>query len=256
MRNRTQVGTLNWTRATTGVLGARDRVSILGQAFLYALVTLPDELRRALGIRRRKLARVDLGQLAPPDSAVARAAQRIANDMAPAMIVNHSERTYLWGAILATHDGLRFDQEVVYVASLLHDIHFTDVNARPNPHCFTLPAAERAQEVGEKHGWNDERRDLAAEAITLHLNLRPPQNSPEAYVVYAGARLDTSGYRYGHIHPRVLQAVLDRHPRLNLKRDSRPMFMAQAAANPGTRVHFYTRYLGVNWFIARAPFEE
>src|SRR5205085_3228087 len=97
-------------------------------------------------------------------------------------------RTYAFGAVLAQHDGLRFDREVVYVAAMLHDLHFADPHALPDPHCFTLPAARRAETLLASAGWEKTRRDLAAEAITLHLNISPPSVSPEAYIVYAGAR--------------------------------------------------------------------
>ncbi|MFL5821384.1 MAG: hypothetical protein ACJ76S_11955 [Solirubrobacteraceae bacterium] len=233
-----------------------DRIAFLGQAAIYGLATLPDEIRRALGIRRRRLAGLDASLIKPPDSQLAREAEELIAAVVPAMVVNHCHRTYAWGAALALHDGLRFDGEVVYLASLLHDLHFADPNAMAQPHCFTLPAAERATSLGAQAGWDKARCELAAEAITLHLNLRPPQNSPEAYAVYAGARLDVAGYRYGDLHPDALATVLERHPRLQLKRDSAPMFEAQAESNPGSRAHFYTRYLAVNWFVRRAPFEE
>ena len=256
MRRRAPVGTLAWTRDTRGLLSIPDRIAFLGQACVYGLATLPDEFRRALGIRRRRLARIDPSLIKAPDSRLARDAEELIAEAAPAMVVNHCHRTYAWGAALALHDGLRFDSEVVYLASLLHDLHFADPHAMPNAHCFTLPATEAAGSLAAEAGWDEGRRALAAEAITLHLNLRPPRNSPEAYAVYAGARLDVAGYRYGDVHPDALRSVLDRHPRLDLKRESAPMFEAQAAANPGSRAHFYTRYLAVNWFVRRAPFDE
>jgi hypothetical protein len=87
-------------------------------------------------------------------------------------------------------------------------------------------------------------------------NLRPPRHSAEAYVVYAGARLDVAGYRYSHLHPTTVGSLLERHPRLDMKRAAAPMFDAEAAGNRGSRVHFYTRYLAVKWFMRRPPFPE
>jgi hypothetical protein len=172
------------------------------------------------------------------------------------MVVNHSHRTYAWAAALAAHDRATFDSEVVYVASLLHDLYFAEPKVLPEPHCFTLPAAERAVALGDEAGWNRARAEATAEAITLHLNLWPPKESAEARYVFLGARLDVVGYRYQDLHPDTVRDVLARHPRLDMKRESAPMFERQAAANPGSRVYFYTRYLAVNWFIRRAPFAE
>lgn len=210
MTRRAALGSLAWTRQTAGIMSTRDRIAFLGQALAYGLAALPQEVRRALGIRRRHLAHVDESLLAPPDSAPARTAEE----------------------------------------------HFADPNARDEPHCFTLPAVDRAGALLAEAGWDSARRQLAQEAITLHLNLRPPRTSPEGYVVYAGARLDVTGYRYDALHPHTRHSVLDRHPRLDLKRESEPMFEAQAPINPGSRAHFYTRYLAVNRFIHHAPFDD
>jgi hypothetical protein len=255
-RPRPPLGTLAWTRQTRGIMNARDKAALLGQAVRYGLATLPQELRRLLGIRRTRLAQVDASALEPPDSRPAREARELIEAEAPPMVVNHVDRTYAFGTVLAQHDGLRVDREVVYVASMLHDLHFADPHALPGPHCFTLPAVQRAESLLGDAGWDTPRRDLAAEAITLHLNISPPASSPEAYVVYAGARLDVAGYRYDDIHPTTMKALLERHPRLDLKQEAEPMFDALAAANPGSRAHFLTRYLAVKWFMRRAPFEE
>jgi hypothetical protein len=253
---RAPVGTLAWTRDTEGILNGRDRFAFLGQAVVYALATLPDEIRRALRITRRRLAELDPSLLEPPDSSVAHTAEELIAELAPPMVVNHVYRTYAFGAVLAAHDGMRYDREVVYLASLLHDLYFAAPQELDHPHCFTLPAAEKAIELSANAGWDERRRELAAEAITLHLNLCPPRHRAEAYVVYTGARLDVAGYRYGDVHPRTVAELQKRHPRLDLKRESGPMFDEQAAANPGSRAHFLTRYLAVKWFTRRAPFAE
>jgi HD superfamily phosphodiesterase len=68
------------------------------------------------------------------------------------MVANHSHRTYAWAAVLAAHDGLRYDKEVVYVASLLHDLYAESPRVLPNPHCFTLPEADRTEELAASAG--------------------------------------------------------------------------------------------------------
>jgi hypothetical protein len=250
------LGTLAWARETRGILRRRDRLAFLGQGLLYVLGTLPWELRRALGIKRRRLARIDPAALRPPDSRVCREAEHLVAEGTSPMVANHSHRTYVWGAILAAHDALRYDREVVYVASLLHDLYAEHPDALAYPHCFTLPGADRARQLTAAAGWEAPRQRAAAEAITLHANLWPPRDSAESYVVFAGARLDVVGYRFWDLHSATVQAVLERHPRLELKRRSVPIFDAQADANPGSRMHFMTRYLAATWFMRHAPFDE
>jgi hypothetical protein len=238
------------------LLRPRDRWSLLGQASLYGLATLSGETRRLLGVSRRRLARVDASELVPPDSRICRDAERLVEEVTSPMVVNHCHRTYAWGAALAAQEERKYDKEVVYVASLLHDLYFENPRALGGPHCFTLPAADKAEALGEAGGWDERRRSAAAEAITLHLNLWPPRESAEAYVVFIGARLDVVGYRYWDLHPENVERVLERHPRLDLKRESIVGFNAQSAQNPGSRIHFYTRFLAGNWFTRRAPFSE
>jgi hypothetical protein len=256
MRRRPSLGTLDWARQTQGIMRPRDRLAFLGQGALYVLATLPWEIRRALGIERRRLAGVDLRALEPPDSSVCREAEELVAEGTSPMVRNHSHRTYAWGAAVAAHDGLEFDREIVYVASLLHDLYAEHPNVLPHPHCFTLPEADKAAAVAAAARWDPRRAHAAAEAITLHANLWPPRDSPEAYVVFVGARLDVVGYRYWDLDPGTVSAVLERHPRLHLKRESTSIFAAQAAANRGSRLAFMTRYMAVNWFTHHAPFDE
>jgi hypothetical protein len=205
---------------------------------------------------RRGLERIDPALLEPPDSGASREAERLVAEGTSAMVANHSHRTYAFAAALAAHDRLPFDREVVYVASLLHDLYAEHPRVLPEPHCFTLPEADRTLALAAAEDWDERRGTVAAEAITLHANLRPPRDSTEAYLVFAGSRLDNIGYRYWDLHPQTVHAVLERHPRLDFKRRCVPIFEAQADANPGSRMHFMTHYLAALWFIRRAPFEE
>lgn len=254
-RRTSRVGTLDWARETHGVLRARDRWVFLGQACLYGLAVLPWEIRRSLGIKRRRLERIDPAVLEPPDSRASREAEQLIADTTSPTVASHSRRTYAWAAAVAAHDRLAYDKEVVYVASLLHDLYFESPRALPFAHCFTLPAAERTIALGDAAGWDEQRRIAAAAAITLHANLWPPRDNTEAHLVFVGARLDITGYRYWDLHPETIGAVLERHPRFDLKRQFAPMFKAQAATNRGSRVPFMTRYLGGEWFVRRAPFD-
>jgi hypothetical protein len=249
-----RVGSLAWMQRTDGILRSRDRLRLLGQAMLLQAHSLPGEVRRRLGLRTERLARFDVGELRLPDSGACRQAEAICAQ-APSMIVNHSYRSYVWAAILAAHDGMSHDEEVVYVASLLHDIAYAEPQRLPDgrPCCFTKTGADAALSLE----WDEGRRREAAEAITLHLNLYVGRKEgPEAYLVGAGTRLDATGFRNWDLHPHTVEAVLARYPRENLKEGFTEMMSRQASATPGSRCHFYTRYLGANYFIRRAPFDE
>lgn len=251
-----RTGRLAWLRETSGVLQTRDRVVLLGQAIAYGLMTLPAELRRIFGIAPRRVAAIDLERLSPPDSPAASMAENQLQHLSSAMVVNHSYRTYWWGALMASHDGIAFDREIVYVASLMHDLYVDKPRSLERPHCFTLPAVHDVELLGQSVGWDKRRIETAAEAVTLHLNLIPPRVSAEARAVFTGARLDITGFRLEEVSGATRDTILGRYPRLNLKRETTPLFEVQSKENRGCRIDFYTRVLGANWWMHRAPFEE
>jgi hypothetical protein len=253
-----RVGTLDWIEETGGRLRPRDRIRLLGQGVLAQLFVLPLPVGGRLGLRPRRLARFDLERLRIPDSPACREAEEVCAQMRPELLVNHSYRTYVWGSILAAHDGLRYDEEVVYISSLLHDLGLSEQHEpAPPPVCFTLVGARAVEQAGAAAAWEDRRRRTAAEAITLHLNLRvQPSDGVEAYVVAAGAQLDAVGARYWRIDPATREAVLARYPRHGVKQGFVRIFGAHAKTHPGSRAHFYDRYLAIRTRLRAAPFEE
>jgi hypothetical protein len=231
---------------------------LLAQGALLQLRSTAPQLRRKLGLSDSGLAHFDPKSLEVPDSTACKEAEQLCSE-GPQVIVNHSYRSYVWSAILAAHDGTQYDPEVVYVASLLHDIGFAEPQrtADSQPCCFTLPGVDAALALGTRAGWDERRREATAEAISLHLNLLLGlDHGAEAYLVYAGTRLDATGYRYWDLHPEAVETVLARYPRLGLKRVWIQMMDKQARGTPGTRSDFYTRVLRGNRFIMRAPFED
>lgn len=252
--SRGSVGSLRWARESNGILRPRDRVRLLGQGVLLELRVVPAEIRRALGLRSARLARFDLERLRLPDSPASHEAEELCAEV-PA-VVNHSYRSYVWAAILAAHDGIDYDEEMLYVASLVHDIGFPEPQRTPDgrPCCLTVAGADAALRIASTAGWDERRGETVAEAITLHANLYVGRRAgPEAYLLYAGARLDQTGFRYWDLPPETVNEVLKRYPRQGWKRASCEMMSKQARV---TRAHFYTNYLGGNWFIMRAPFED
>lgn len=247
------VGTLDWATRTGGRLSLRDRLRLVAQALLIESRSWPDRFLRRLDVGRDRLAKIDLDQLRIPDSLACRDAERLCAEQTPPVVLVHSQRSYVWGTILAAHDRISFDEELLWIASLLHDLGFVDRGATAKPECFTLVGARAAMAI-DSEGWDDERRRSVAEAITLHLNLHVDlSHGPEAHLLWAGTRLDAVGWRYWDVAPGTAAAVLERYPRLDLKEYFPAVFEKEAALVPGSRTHFYTRYLGASRLVRRAP---
>lgn len=256
------VGDLRWTRERRGRLRHRDRARLLGQGIAMQLAQLPWSALAAVGVRPRGRIAFDAEALRLPDSPAARNAEALCDALAPAPLAAHSYRTFAWATILAGHRALRYDEEALYVSSLLHDVGLSSPlpqGAGPDPPagtCFTLVGAETAERVALANGWDRDRAARAAEAITLHMNLRPPAGATEAQLLVAGAQLDAVGAGHWRLARSTVDSVLRRWPRTGTKAALRDVFRRQAERHPGTRAHFYHRYLGLGTLIRLAPFEE
>lgn len=251
-----ELGSLDWTQQTDGrVTTWRERGGFLWQGVRYQTGSTGGRLAAALLGARRSRADLDLDEVRPPAGEAAREAERLVEATLSPVWANHSRRSYLWGLALGRHQGLEFDEEALYVAALLHDVALADP-AAADGRCFSLPAAEIAGRLARDVGWDPSRQRLVADAITRHLNLWvSPKVAPEAYLLYAGAKLDVVGFRYWDVSPRFVDAVLERYPRLRFKDEFRPTVRARAAAAPTSRPGIYQR-LGADRRRANSPFAE
>src|SRR5947209_3869951 len=252
-----RVGSWGWFEQTQGQLRPRDRLRLFGQGLIMQALELPWWLLGPLGLRPRNLARLDLDRIPVPDTPAAKEAEELCSQMRPAFLVPHSHRTYIWATILGTHRNLSYDAEVLYVSSLLHDLGLSEGHQRPPvPTCFTGIGASAVQQIGNANGFSADKARTAAEAITLHMNLRRrPSEGIEAHLMATGTQLDSIGARYWHIDPRTVEAVLQRHPRSRVKQGFVELFATQAERHPGSRAAFY-RYLGSSLLFRFAPFAE
>ena len=83
-------------------------------------------------------------------------------------------RTYLWGAMLAQVNDIKFDEELFFTASVLHDLGLTSTHLCQDASCscFAVEGARAARRFVSTHAWSNQRSDQLAEAISLHLNVR------------------------------------------------------------------------------------
>ncbi|WP_334189301.1 hypothetical protein [Noviherbaspirillum sp.] len=241
---RTTVGTMHWAAATNGLLTNRDRQRLLAQAMLTRAAALPDKLKSRLRISLNELARVDLASLRIPDSGTAQQAERLMRGLSPLWLANHCMRTYLWGAISAQARGIRFDEELLFVASALHDLGLTPRHACHEEDarcaaCFAVEGARAAAQFAHDAGWPDERRHRLSEAISLHLNVRVGlRHGAEAHLLHAGAGMDVVGAGRRRLHPDTIGQVVQAYPRLGFKESMVATMKAQAKRSPRSRAGF------------------
>ena len=245
-----RLGSLEWVKQTGGRLSARDRLALLGQGMRMQAGELSGRFRHLFG--QRPISEVGEGDLVLPDSQATAEALELARSELDRSLLNHSLRCYVWGVLLGKHQGEVFDREQLAIAALLHDVGLAAGAGRSG--CFTLVGAEAAARVAERHRLDD--RTVAAEAITLHMNLDvTPDQGPEAYLMTAGAQLDVIGRRSWLFEREGRDAVTARYPREQFKRRFRAAMAEQRRLAPGTRAAFY-HWLGTPLLIRLAPFSE
>lgn len=213
-----------------------------------------DEPLRRLVSRLQPSSHHDLEQLRVPDSAAARAAEEVSRASASESLVNHGFRSYGFGALLGVADGFRFDAELLYVASLLHDIGLTETYDRGG--CFESDGADAARELLAELGWPAERADRVGRAIYLHMHDVATDEPAEAHLLAFGTSVDVAGWRLHDIDEPLRDAVLDTYPRLGFKRHFLALFEDQAARKPQCVVHAYLHERGGASRILDAPFAE
>jgi hypothetical protein len=253
-----KVGTLAWNRDTKGLLRRRDRAALAAQAVRGQLRLLGEQGRRRLGLRAPALAALDLDGVRPPDTAAARDAEALCEEASAPFLVAHCHRSYLWGRILGAHDSVSWDDELLYVAALLHDLGLTEryADGAGPQRCFTLWGEAPSRELCGRAGWSHERCDALVEAISLHVNVSVGlEHGPEAHLLNTGTACDVAGIRTLHIDAPTRAAVLARHPRQDMKREIMRAW-GERANLPGTRSRFLSTVGQLEKRANAAPFPE
>lgn len=251
------MGGWEWAQAGGGVLSPRERWGLR----LGAMAARLKQWRRGrLMPPAPGLLELDadaLRHIAPPHDKLARAALAAAEAVQPRWLTEHAWRTYAWGSLLALNQGLKPDRSLFFAAALLHDLGLTEAHAEPARRCFAVRGAAAAEALMRQAGASPVQAACVAEAISLHLNPRVPvECGVEAHLVQAGAALDVIGRRHREVPGPLRQAVLQRHPRLQMKAALCPCLPHQADAAPHTRIGLWVHRFGFIDLVRQAPFDE
>ena len=250
----TDLGKHDWVERTGGRLTGAERRSLLRPLARTHAVNAVGRLSMLVRLNSGLRADVDPARLVPPNSALTRAAVEQAQRRLGPALLNHSYRTYAFGAALAELEGLPVDRELLFAAALLHD---TGLPTSERGVDFTRTSARIAREVAEAVGLSSAATETMRTAITLHYSPRvPPAHGPVAYLLAAGAGLDVVGMRSWQLPPSVVAAVVEQHPRLGFKREFGAAFRAEAARVPHGRARLLRRYGAFDLAITLAPFSD
>jgi hypothetical protein len=189
-----------------------------------------------------------------PDSRLARQAEDLIRAVQPLFLTNHAFRSHFFAVALADRDRVGFDTELLYVASLLHDVGL--VEEFDTGACFEEDGAAAATRLASLEGWPPERCEALAEAIRLHVATEVElADGPEAFLLWHSTALDVGGDRHGDVSPPTVSAVLATYPRLDFKEGFTELIADQAARKPGCWAAS-AMLGGIRDRIAAAPFES
>jgi hypothetical protein len=248
------LGTVAWVQRTSGRLSSAEKRSLVGPLVHCHARNAVGRLAMAMRLNPGRRAYVPTARLLPPDTLLTRAAEERARRLMPAVLVNHSFRSYIFGSALGAVEGIDVDTELLFAAAMLHDVGL--VNPRGDGD-FTLTSARVARDVADRVGLSMAASTQMQTAIALHPS--PGLSAADgtvAYLLSAGAAADGLGLRTWELPVSVLTDAVRQHPRLDLKDALTATFANEAARVPHGRVRLLRRYGALDAAIRFAPFDS
>lgn len=173
-----------------------------------------------------------LADVSLPDSPVCVNAVDVATTYCSPALLNHSIRAYVWAAAFGTAHGVAFDPELLFVASLLHDVGLVEeFDSHTVP--FEVAGGSVAWVFAAGAGWPAQRRARLSEVIVRHMWAQvDPAEDPEGSLLARSTAVDISGRNVDDFPIGFRTEVLERYPRLRLADEFVRCFQDQAKRKP------------------------
>ncbi|TCK63592.1 HD domain-containing protein [Curtobacterium sp. PhB136] len=177
---------------------------------------------------------LDVDALLTPPSPVAARALEVARAWCTPALVNHCLRSWAWASLLATAESLDPDRELLFVATMLHDLGVTQ-----SFDAHTVPFEDAGGAVGSVFavgaGWSGERARRVGEVIERHMwPSVDPVLDLEGHLLEVATSLDVSGAGFPRWSPADLRAVTAAVPRLDFSGSFHALVHDQAVRKPGS----------------------
>ncbi|MCF2530823.1 HD domain-containing protein [Yinghuangia soli] len=151
--------------------------------------------------------------VAAPEGFAGEAALALCAEYTDAALMNHSVRSYFFGAAYADARGLVFDRELLFVSALLHDFGLVaafDSHRLP----FEEAGGHVARVFGAGLGWPVGRRDRACEVIVRHMREDvAAEVDVESHLLQVGTSADVSGLGLSGFGGEFTAELMARYPR-------------------------------------------
>jgi len=173
-----------------------------------------------------------MNELVIPHTTASSAALEVASAYLSPALLSHSHRVYVWAAGYGEQQGIGYDDELLFVAAMFHDISLTpDFDSHTVP--FEVAGGHVARVFATGAGWPSERRERLGEVIVRHMWLDVDvADDPEGHLLSRAAALDIAGKGIDDFSPAFRADVLRQYPRLGLADEFLACFQAQADRKP------------------------
>jgi HD superfamily phosphodiesterase len=169
-----------------------------------------------------------------PDSALTRDVTEYIRDVEDDLLFHHSRRVFFFGALHGLRHGLQLDLELLYTASMFHDVGLTE-GYRDSTGRFEVDGANAARQFLLERDVDQADADKVWLGIALHTTPGIPEFlAPEIAVVSAGVETDVLGIDRDELSAEALEAVTAAHPRPHFKRRILAAFNDGMKRRPGS----------------------
>lgn len=174
----------------------------------------------------------EIAGVRPPDSALCQAATELAERVSEPFLFHHVMRSYVYADWIGQRRKAAYDREVLYVATVLHDLGLTAI--APVQARFEIEGADAARELLARHGMSGQRLELVWDAIALHTTAEIPlRKSTEIALCSQGIIWDLRGVPADADAGGLRERVLEVYPRLDLNRALPAALVGLYQKNPG-----------------------
>ncbi|MCK2024332.1 HD domain-containing protein [Microbacterium sp. kSW2-24] len=171
--------------------------------------------------------------LVPPTAASERALE-VARQWCTPAVLNHSLRSWVWAKALADSRGLEIDEELLFVASVLHDVGIVPA-FDSHTVAFEDAGAAVAEVFAAGAGWSQHRRERLGQVIQRHMWVSVDvDEDPEGYLLEAATSLDVAHAAADLWDAQLIAEIVRRVPRLTFAEEFSAAIADQAARKPAT----------------------